>query len=250
MKIGNKEIGNKEPVFLIAEAGVNYNNKLSLALKMVDIAKKAGADAIKFQTWKTEKMQLKNSTKPNYQKNIKNKTYFELLKSLEPSKKDQARIFDYCKKKKIVFLSTPYDEESVDFLVDIGVDAFKISSSDLSNHLLLRYISKKKKPIILSTGLSSIKEIDITMDMLTKKHMKNKTVILQATSSYPTNYDEVNLRVISRYKEKYNILVGLSDHTLGLTVRISCLFNTTGTGTTMAKSFTSPLKSLLIVTTV
>ena len=213
MNIGIKQVGNKNPAFIIAEAGVNHNNNLSLAFKMVDIAKKSGADAIKFQSWKTEKLLVKNAEKPKYQKSIKDKNYFELLKSLEPDQKDQKKIFDYCKKRNILFLSTPYDEESVDFLNDIGVLAFKISSSDLSNHILLEHICKKKKPIILSTGLSTMKEIDSTIKFLAKKHMKNKTILLQATSSYPTEDNEVNLKVISTYKKRYQMLVGLSDHT-------------------------------------
>mgnify|MGYP000288837076 CR=1 FL=1 len=213
MNIGIKQLGDMSPALVIAEAGVNHNNNLSLALKMVDIAKKSGADAIKFQSWKTEKLLVKNAEKPKYQKSIKDKNYFQLLKTLEPNQKDQKKIFDYCKKRNILFLSTPYDEESVDFLNDMGVLAFKISSSDLSNHILLEHICKKKKPIILSTGLSTMKEVDSTIKFITKKHMKNKTILLQATSSYPTENNEVNLKVISTYKKRYQMLVGLSDHT-------------------------------------
>ena len=213
MKIENYVIRKKNPVFLIAEAGVNYNNKLSLAFKMIDIAKKSGVNAIKFQIWKTEKMQLEDSKKPSYQKKIKNKSYYELLKSLEPSQKEQKKIFEYCKKKKILFLSTPYDEESVNFLDDLGVCAFKISSSDLSNHILLEHVATKKKPIILSTGLSTISEVDKTIEFLRKKKMKNKTILLQTTSDYPTKYDHVNLQVISTFKKRYSIPVGFSDHT-------------------------------------
>ena len=213
MKIGNYVIGERKPVFLIAEAGVNYNNNLSLAFKMIDIAKKSGVNAIKFQTWKTEKMQLENSKKPNYQKKNKNKSYYELLKSLEPSQEEQKKIFGYCKKKNILFLSTPYDEESVNFLDKLGVVAFKIASSDLSNHILLECVSTKKKPIILSTGLSSMEEVDKTIKFLLKQKMKNKVALLQTTSNYPTEYDQVNLRVISTLKKKYSIPVGLSDHT-------------------------------------
>lgn len=213
MKIDNIEIGFGKPIFLIAEAGVNYNNKLNLAFKMIDHAKKIGINAIKFQTWKTDKIQFKNSKKPLYQKNIKKRNYFELLKSLEPSQKDQEKIFDYCKKKKILFLSTPYDDESVKFLDGLGVHAFKISSSDLSNHLLLKQVVKTKKPIILSTGLSTLAEIDETVKFLLKNKIKNKLALLQTTSSYPTDYSNVNLRVISTYRSRYNFPIGLSDHT-------------------------------------
>lgn len=214
MKIGSSKIGIGEKVFLIAEAGVNYNNKLDLAYKMIDIAKKNGVDAIKFQTWKTEKMQMPNSKKPNYQKQIKNKNYYELIKSLEPSFNEQKKIFRYCKKLKIQFLSTPYDEESVDFLDELGVTAFKISASDLTNHILLKHIASKNKPIILSTGIATLKEVDETINFLKKIHMKNKMILLQTTSSYPTHFSEVNLKVITNYIKRYNLPVGLSDHTI------------------------------------
>jgi len=142
LNLKNKIIGKGKPVFIIAEAGVNHNNDLSLAFKMIDIAKKAGADAIKFQTFKADKIQLKNSTKPNYQKKIKHLNYYEIIKSLETNYLDQKKIFEYCNKKNILFLSTPYDEDSADFLDSLPVSAFKISSSDLTNHILLKHILK------------------------------------------------------------------------------------------------------------
>lgn len=213
MQIKNKNIALDSSVFVIAEAGVNHNNKLSLAFKMIDIAKKAGADAIKFQTFKAKNIQLPNSLKPKYQNNLKEKNYFKIIKKLEPSFEDQKKIFDYCNKKKIIFLSTPYDEESVDFLVSIGVSAFKISSSDLTNHPFLEYVASKKKPVILSTGLSTSKNVDDAVTLFFNKKLKNKLALLQATSDYPTPNNDVNLRVMSSYKNKYQIPVGLSDHT-------------------------------------
>jgi N-acetylneuraminate synthase/N,N'-diacetyllegionaminate synthase len=213
MRIKNKEISSNHPTFVIAEAGVNYNNKLSLAFKMIDTAKKAGADAIKFQTFKAKNIILSNSVKPKYQNNLKEKNYFKIIKKLEPSFRDQKKIFDYCNKKKIIFLSTPYDDESVDFLDSIDISAFKISSSDLTNHPFLEYIATKKKPIILSTGLSTLTNVDDAVKLFFKRRLKNKLAILQATSDYPTpNYD-VNLRVISSFKNRYKIPIGLSDHT-------------------------------------
>jgi len=211
LKIGNKKIGNS--VFVIAEAGVNHNNKLDLAFKMVDIAAKYGADAIKFQTWITDEIQLENSVKPAYQKQIKNKTYYQIIKELEPSLEQQKKIFQRCKKKGIIFLSTPYDKTSVDFLDNLGVKAFKVSSSDLTNHLLLRHIAKKKKPIILSTGLSDFSQIQNTVKFLQKLNMKNNLVLMQATSNYPTPPDDVNLLVISEYIKTFDLPTGFSDHT-------------------------------------
>jgi N-acetylneuraminate synthase/N,N'-diacetyllegionaminate synthase len=209
----NREISNEKPVFVIAEAGVNHNNKLSLALKMVDIAKKAGADAIKFQTFKADKIQMKNSVKPNYQKKIKNANYYEIIKSLETDFDDQKKIFEYCNKKGIIFLSTPYDEDSVDFLDSLGVLAFKISSSDLTNHFLLKHVSKKRKPILLSTGLADSQLVDAAIDLFKKEKMMKKLILLHTTSDYPAQNDQVNLQVIPEYIKKYKILIGYSDHT-------------------------------------
>jgi len=212
LKIGNRKLGKNKPVFVIAEAGVNYNNNLSFAYKMVDLAVMAGADAVKFQTFKADDVQLKNSIKPRYQNKIK-RSYYDLIKKLEPSFNDQIKIRDYCKKKNIIFLSTPSDRKSVDFLYKLGVPAFKIASSDLNNHILLEYIAKKKRPILLSTGLATIDQVDETVKLLNDLNMKNKTVLLQATSDYPCKNEEVNLRVMTEYSKRYDILVGLSDHT-------------------------------------
>lgn len=223
MKIGNREVGRKHPVFIIAEAGVNYNNKLSLAYKMVDIAVKAGADAIKFQTFIAEHVQLHDATKPRYQKYIKEKTYFEILKGNEPSFEDHKKISRYCKKKRIMFLSTPADLESADFLDKLGVPAFKISSSDTSNHFLIKHVAKKNKPIILSTGLSTWKDVDSTVKLITKMKKKQNLILLQATSDYPTPNSEVNLKVMLEYAKRYGVLVGLSDHTRDYTASLGAV---------------------------
>jgi N,N'-diacetyllegionaminate synthase len=223
VEIGNKKIGKNKPVFIIAEAGVNYNNKLSLAYKMIDIAAKAGADAIKFQTFKAKNIQLRNSIKPNYQKSIKNTNYYNLIKKLETSFDDQIKLFNYCKKKNIIFLSTPYDDESLDFLTQHNVAAFKISSSDTTNHLFLESVLKKRKPVLLSTGLTSRKDVDLTVKLVEKFKMKKKLVLLQATSDYPTKSIDVNLRVIPEYIKKHNVLVGFSDHTQDFTASLGAI---------------------------
>ena len=209
----NREISSKKPVFIIAEAGVNHNNKLSLAFKMIDIAKKAGADAIKFQTFKADDIQLKNAIKPNYQNKIKNLNYYDIIKSLETDFIDQKKLFEYCNKKRIIFLSTPYDQKSVDFLDSLGVLAFKISSSDLTNHFLLKHVAKKKKPILLSTGLADSKLVDTAINLFKKMNMINNLILFHTTSDYPAKNNQINLKVISEYIKKYKILIGYSDHT-------------------------------------
>jgi N,N'-diacetyllegionaminate synthase len=209
----NREISNKKPVFIIAEAGVNHNNKLSLAFKMIDIAKKSGADAIKFQTFRADAIQLKNAIKPNYQNKIKNLNYYDIIKSLETNFIDQKKIFEYCNKKRIIFLSTPYDEKSADFLDSLGVLAFKISSSDLTNHFLLKHVAKKNKPILLSTGLADSKLVDSAINLFKKMNMINNLILLHTTSDYPAQNNQINLKVILEYIKKYKILIGYSDHT-------------------------------------
>lgn len=223
IRIGSREIGVNKPVFLIAEAGINHNNELKKAYRMVDEAIKAGVDAIKFQTFVADEIQLRNSVKPAYQNRIKRKSYYEIIKELEPILEDQIKIKNYCKKQKIIFLSTPYDKKSVDFLDKVGVTAFKIAASDLTNHILLAHILKKGKPIILSTGLSSIKEVDLAVRLIKKFNMKNKLILVQTTSDYPTNNNEVNLRVIRTYSKRYGVNVGFSDHTKDHTASIGAV---------------------------
>jgi N,N'-diacetyllegionaminate synthase len=214
MKLGKQEINKNKQIFIIAEAGINYNNDLKLAYKMIDAAYFAGADAIKFQTWVTDKMQLKNSKKPNYQKDIKIKTYYQTIKDLEPSFIDQKKLFDRCKKRGITFLSTPYDKESVDFLDKTGIVGFKIASSDLTNHQLLKHISKKKKPIILSTGLSTLSDVKKAVKIIKNEKMLEKLILMQTTSNYPTPHEDVNLQVIPEYIKMFKVPVGFSDHTI------------------------------------
>lgn len=223
IRIGSREVGVNKSVFIIAEAGINYNNELKKAYRMVDEAVKAGVDAIKFQTFVADEIQLRNSVKPAYQNRIKRKSYYEIIKELEPIFEDQIKIKNYCKKHNIIFLSTPYDKKSVDFLNEIGVPAFKIAASDLTNHILLAYILKKGKPIILSTGLSSITEVDLAIKLIKKFNMEKKLILVQTTSDYPTNNNEVNLRVILTYRKRYNVNVGFSDHTKDDTTSIGAV---------------------------
>lgn len=180
---------------------------------MVDVAIKAKADAIKFQTFVTDDMQLMDSKKPRYQNKLRNQSYYKIIKNLEPSFDDQKKIFRYCKKRGILFLSTPYDVKSVDFLDELGVTAFKIASTDLTNHILLKHVISKKKPILLSTGLADIVLVKQAIRLFEQHKMKNKLILLQTTSDYPTPELDVNLNVIPEYMKKFNTLTGYSDHT-------------------------------------
>ena len=214
-KIGNRSIENYSNPFVIAEAGVNHNGKIQLAKKLVDSAVFAGADAVKFQTFNTEDIVTKKSPKSTYHKvtggSDKKQSWFSLLKSQELTEEEHIELFNYCNKKKIIFLSTPYDFKSVDLLCKIGVKAFKIASTDNNNLPLLKYIASKKKPIILSTGMSNLNEIIETVRLL-KTYNQKKISILQCTSSYPCNIKDLNLAVIQTFIKTFDCPVGFSDH--------------------------------------
>lgn len=220
IKIGNKLVGENEPVFIIAEAGINHNGSLEIAKKLVKIASKAGADAVKFQTFFTDKLVTKNAPKAYHQKTscIKESQY-EMLKKLELTKKDHQKLMSYANKFGIIFLSTPYDQESADFLEELGVHAFKIASSSLTSIPFIKHIARKKKPIIISTGMATISEIDEAIQTI-KKTGNKKIILLHCTSNYPAKIENVNLRAMLTLKRKFNLLVGYSDHTLENSVSI------------------------------
>ena len=217
IKIGNKLISNNHKTFFIAEAGVNHNGKLSLAYKLVDMAKRAGADAIKFQTFKAKNISTINAPKSKYHIKTtgsdKKQTWFELLKSQELTLDQHIKLIKYCKKRNIIFLSTPYDEQSVDLLLDLGVEILKIASTDANNLPFLKYISRKKLPIILSTAMCNIEEVSESVKIL-KSNGLNKFVLMQCTGNYPALTHHSNLKVIETYKEKFKCIVGYSDHTM------------------------------------
>lgn len=231
IKIENKIIGENHPVFIIAEAGVNHNGDINMAKKLIDAAVEAKADAVKFQSFKAEKLNTKNAPKANYHIETTGEkgSWFDLLKSQELSKRDHEIIKNYCNEKKIIFLSTPYDEESADLLDKLGVHAFKIASTDLTNLPLLEHIAKKKKPIILSTGLSNYSEIKEAIDTI-KNEGNNDIIVLQCTADYPAEIEDANLSVMNYIKKKFDVLVGYSDHTLNdilpiaSTIQGSCLY--------------------------
>ena len=186
--------------FLIAEAGINHNGNLKTALKLVDAAKKNGADAIKFQTYITEK-----------RINKKYRKIFDILKKCELPFKNFEIISDYCKKKKIIFFSTPFDIESVYFLDSINVKIFKIASFDISNHELVNEILKTKKKTIISTGMANFNEIKQVYKKFKKKNID--VAILHCVSSYPNKDETSYLSNITYLKKKFNCEIGISDHT-------------------------------------
>ena len=199
-------------VEIIAEAGINHNGDIKRAFKLVDIAKRSDADYVKFQTYKTESLVLQNAKKAKYQKSKLTENQFEMLKKSELSFENFYKIYQYTKKKKIKFLSAPFDIESAVFLKKIGLKIIKIPSGEITNIPLLNYISSTKMNVILSTGMASIKEIDVAVKIL----KKNNLSILQCNSAYPTDIGDMNLNVIKFFLKKYKFAkIGLSDHSIG-----------------------------------
>ena len=199
-------IGNNQKVFIVAEAGINHNGSLDLALKMVNEAKKAGADAIKFQTYITEKRVTKDNP------------VFSILKKCELPNGDQKKIKQYADKTGIFFFSTPFDEESVDFLKNIDVPIIKIASFDIVNKKLLNAAAVTGIPIIVSRGMANSKEIDEAVEIFNKNNADY--AILHCVSAYPAPKEVVNLRIIKSLIEKYSCPIGYSDHTLDLDASI------------------------------
>lgn len=213
----------EDKVFIIAEAGVNHNGDIDLAKKLVDAAIDAGADAVKFQSFKAEKLVTVNAQKADYQKNnTGNGSQYEMLKKLELSYEQHVILKRYCEDKNIFFLSTPFDFESVDLLEGLNIKIYKISSSDLNNIPFLRYIAKLNKPMIVSTGMATLGEVESAVGAI-KACGNNNISLLHCTTNYPTSYEDVNLKAMVTMAEAFKLPVGYSDHTLGIEVPIAAV---------------------------
>ena len=212
--IKNYKIGENEPVFIIAEVGVNHNGDLELAKKLIREAARCGANCVKFQTFQAEKLVLQNAPKANYQlkTTAKNESQLEMLKKLEMNVDKYNEIIKCCKQEGVLFISTPYNTEDVDFLEDLGVSAFKLASMHASEPWFARYVAKKKKPIFLSTGMSTLSEIDSTVRSI-KETGNNKIILLQCTTNYPSRIEDTNLLAMKTMSKTFDFMVGYSDHT-------------------------------------
>jgi N,N'-diacetyllegionaminate synthase len=211
-------------IFIIAEAGVNHNGSIEIAKRLIDAAAESGADAVKFQTFKTENLVTRTALKADYQKKASDadESHFDMLKRLELSEAEHSVLIEHCRKKGIMFLSTPFDHDSIDLLNRLGLEIFKISSGDLNNYPYLRHIGSLGKKIILSTGMAELKEIGDALNLLTKSGtpLVNITV-LHATTEYPCPYTEVNLRAMKTIADTYGVKAGYSDHTKGIEVPVA-----------------------------
>jgi len=215
MKIQNKFFKNLNKTYVIAEIGVNHNNNLQIAKRLIDYAKKAGADAVKFQTFSADRLVIPGARKVKYQKSSAKdlESHYQMIKRLELSYKDHKILFNHCKKKKIEFISTPYDVKSAQFLNNLGVKIFKTASADIIDFKLHQYLSKLNKPVIISTGMSSIKEIKRTFKFYNRN--KGNIALLHCVSNYPCSLQSLNLNSLHVLKKSFKCSIGFSDHTGG-----------------------------------
>lgn len=212
--------------FIIAEAGVNHNGSLEVAKKMVQVAKSAGADAVKFQTFITEKSISRQADKATYQKMNSpiNESQFEMVKKLEINREAHVELIGLCKQIDIQFLSTPFDMESVEMLANLGMELFKIPSGEITNLLHLRKIASLKKKVILSTGMATLGEIEKALSVLTDGGVGREMItVLHCNTEYPTEFRDVNLRAMNTIRDAFKVNVGYSDHTLGIEVPIAAV---------------------------
>lgn len=213
-----------EKTFIIAEAGVNHNGNIEIAKRMIDTAVDAGADAIKFQTFKAEKIVSKFAPKAEYQEKTitVGESQLEMIKNLQLDMDAHKGLISHCKKRRIIFLSSPFDSESVDLLNELGLEILKIPSGEITNLPLLTKISHLKKKIILSTGMADLGEIEDALNILTDTNIPRESItVLHCHTEYPTAYEDVNLFAMLTIKEAFKVDVGYSDHTLGIEIPIA-----------------------------
>ncbi len=217
IRIGTRAVGDHEPCYVVAEAGVNHNGSLDRARRMIRVAKRCGADAIKFQSFHADDLATTEARLARYQQRTgaHATSQVEMLRRLALAEEEQTELFELCQREGIEFLSTPFDDSSADFLYKLGVPAFKIASGDLTNLPFLRLIARFRKPMIVSTGMARWEEV--TQAVRTIRSSGNqRIVLLQCTTAYPEPPEEANLRVIAEYRRRLGTLSGFSDHTTGL----------------------------------
>lgn len=213
-------------VFIIAEAGVNHNGSIKLAKELIAVAAKSGADAIKFQTFKTENLVSKNAEKADYQKITTDsiESQFTMIKNLELDINAHKELISYCEEKGIIFLSSPFDHDSINVLNNLGLKTFKIPSGEINNLPYLRHIGSLGREVILSTGMSTLKEVEDALNILIDSGTKKENItILHANTMYPTPMKDVNLNAMLTIQKELDIAVGYSDHTLGIEVDIAAV---------------------------
>ena len=222
----NQDRAANPSTFVIAEAGVNHNGSLDLAKRLIDVAVEAGADAVKFQTYRTEELVTQTAEQAAYQADNTGvrESQYAMLKRLELSESDHAQLWAHCQQQSIEFMSTAFDSSSIEFLHQLGVKRWKIPSGELQSVPYLRQIARLNQPTILSTGMSRLAEVEHAVQTLLQAGLvKNRLTVLHATSAYPTPFDEVNLRAMPTLANRFDVAVGLSDHSSGIEVPIAAV---------------------------
>lgn len=224
ISLGGRLVGDGQPCFVIAEAGVNHNGSLDLALELVDAAAAAGADAVKFQTFTAEGVASAAAPKAEYQLHTTDpeESQLGMLRALELSLDDHRAILERCRQRGITFLSTPFDRASVDLLVGLGVAAVKVASPDVTNHLLLRPIAETRRPVILSTGMATYAEVGEAVELLRGAGC-TELALLHCVSSYPAPAADANLRAVPELAWRWNVPAGYSDHAVGGEVALAAV---------------------------
>ena len=226
LTIGKRKIGEGFPCFVIAEAGSNHDRKLDQAFKLIDAAAAAGADAVKFQTYSAETIYSKKTPKPEYlkKKNLsgKNESLWEIIKRIEMPREWHPKLKEYCAQRGIIFMSTPFDLKAVDELEKVNMPVYKIASFEITHFPLLEKCAKTGKPIILSTGMADLSDIETALDVIYKAGNK-QVALLHCAINYPPKYQDIHLRAMDTMRQAFALPVGFSDHTLGIIVDIAAV---------------------------
>ena len=222
VELGSRKIGPGYSCFIIAEAGVNHNGDVGLARRLVDVAVEAGADAVKFQTFKADRLVTPDAPKADYQLHAMGGggSQLEMLRQLELSPEAHRELFSYCRQRDILFMSTPFDEESTDLLEHLGVPIYKIPSGEITNLPFLAYVASKGKPMIISTGMSNLDEVKAAVRTIGEAG-NTSVVLLHCVSAYPANPIDANLRAMHTMEKEFDVPVGYSDHTPGIEVALA-----------------------------
>ncbi len=223
-EIAGHRIGDGHPVFVIAEAGVNHNGSVEMAKRLIDVAAEARANAVKFQTFRAESLATDEAPKAEYQKRTTGagESQLAMLRRLQLGFDQFRKLAEYAAARGVLFLSTPFDEESADFLDSIGMPAFKVASGEITNLLLLEHIARKRKPVIISTGMATLGEVEAAL-AITRAAGARDIAILHCVSNYPANAGDVNLRAMDTMKRAFALPVGYSDHTMGIDISLAAV---------------------------
>lgn len=224
IQISDRLIGSGHPCFVIGEAGVNHNGSLETALRLVDVAVCAGVDAVKFQTFTASRVVVRDAPKARYQEETtgSHESQREMLERLELSEEAHRRIQSYCRSRGVVFLSTPFDEESADFLESLDVPAFKIPSGELTNLPLLQHVARKRKPLIVSTGMATLPEVEAAVSAV-RRTGNDRIALLHCVSAYPAAAADANLNAMRTMAQAFGVPIGFSDHTAGIDVALAAV---------------------------